>query len=197
MILTVVFCCLYFFKYTTTPYKTSLKHGRRSKLLPRSPTVVINERIVHLDLKGAPPKMSYYPKLFALLRKLGATGILIEYEDMFPYNGTLLRNVPAYNAYSLRDIETINSLAKYNKLKVIPLIQTFGHLEFLLKLQEFKDYREVWNYPSSICPSYEKTLTLIQLMIEQIIDAHPYSDIIHIGSDEVFHIGKNVIVKIM
>ncbi|KAF7272012.1 hypothetical protein GWI33_015180 [Rhynchophorus ferrugineus] len=189
VIMTVVFCCLYLFQYTTT-YKSSPKHGRRSKLVSRTPTMVISERIVHLDLKGAPPKISYYPKLFPLLRKLGATGILIEYEDMFPYHGTLLKNIPAHNAYSLQDIQTINTLAKYNNLKVIPLIQTFGHLEFLLKLDEFKDYREVWNYPSAICPSYEKTLILMQTMIEQVIDAHPDSDMIHIGSDEVFHIGS-------
>ena len=35
-------------------------------------------KIVHLDLKGAPPKASYYKYLLRLLKKLGATGILIE-----------------------------------------------------------------------------------------------------------------------
>ncbi|KIH48667.1 hypothetical protein ANCDUO_21260, partial [Ancylostoma duodenale] len=47
------------------------------------------QSIVHLDLKGAPPIMSVYEWLFPLLRKMGAHGVLMEYEDMFPYSGDL------------------------------------------------------------------------------------------------------------
>ncbi|KAJ8932793.1 hypothetical protein NQ314_014497 [Rhamnusium bicolor] len=147
------------------------------------------EKIVHLDLKGAPPKISYYVKLFPLLATLGATGVLIEYEDMFPYTGALLNNTSALNAYSLEDIRTINKLAKQNNLIVIPLIQTFGHMEFILKLSEYKDFREVPTYPQVICPTHENTLKLITSMIEQIIAAHPESKLIHIGADEVYYLG--------
>ena len=104
-------------------------------------------RIVHLDLKGAPPRISYYEDFFPLIRSLGATGVLIEYEDMFPFSGPLLQDLPAYNAYSVSDIKRILHLAAVNDLQVIPLIQTFGHLEFLLKLQKFMELREVQKYP--------------------------------------------------
>lgn len=147
------------------------------------------EKIVHLDLKGAPPKISYYYKLLPLLASLGATGILMEYEDMFPYSGPLLGNISALNSYSLDDIKTINTLAKQSNLKVIPLVQTFGHLEFLLKLAEFKDYREVVEYPQVICPTHTNTLTLLMDMVEQIVEAHPDSNLIHIGADEVYYLG--------
>ena len=55
-------------------------------------------RLVHLDLKGAPPIVKYYEKLFPLIKKCGATGLLIEYEDMFPYSGKL-QDIAAHNAY--------------------------------------------------------------------------------------------------
>lgn len=146
------------------------------------------EKIVHIDLKGAPPKISYYGKLFPLLSKLGSTGILMEYEDMFPYSG-MLNNISALNAYSLEDIKIINKMAKENNLKVIPLIQTFGHMEFILKLLDYKEFREVSTYPQVICPTHENTLKLITIMIEQIVAAHPSAEMIHIGADEVYYLG--------
>ncbi|XP_071576673.1 hexosaminidase D-like [Temnothorax nylanderi] len=48
-----------------------------------------SHRLVHLDLKGAPPRTCYFEKLFPLLRTWGATGLLLEWEDTFPYNREL------------------------------------------------------------------------------------------------------------
>lgn len=101
-------------------------------------------RIVHLDLKGAPPKISYLQKIFPIISKLGANGLLIEYEDMFPYGGG---PYVARNAYSKKDIADLLKAAKDSKLEVIPLLQTFGHAEFVLKLRDYKHLRENPRYP--------------------------------------------------
>ncbi|XP_078048556.1 hexosaminidase D [Augochlora pura] len=146
-------------------------------------------KIVHLDLKGAPPKVSYYKYLLKLLKKLGATGVLIEYEDMFPFDGQL-KNISAINCYSKKDIQDIQEVAEENKLMVIPLVQTFGHMEFVLKLDAYKDYREVPHYPQVLCPTYNKTLPLIFEMIDQVVAAHPTVKHLHIGADEVYQIGE-------
>ncbi|ENN81974.1 hypothetical protein YQE_01685, partial [Dendroctonus ponderosae] len=148
----------------------------------------ITERIVHLDLKGAPPKLSYYSQLFPLLRKMGATGVLMGYEDMFPYSGTL-ENISSLNAYTLADVKEINNLAKQNRLKVVPFIPLLDNMDFLLKLEEFIDYREVQNFPSVICPSYNKALELLETIIDQVLDAHLESEIIHVGCNAVPHLG--------
>lgn len=150
---------------------------------------VMGHKIVHLDLKGAPPKLNYYEYLFPLLRKLGATGILIEYEDMFPFEGEI-QNISARNCYSKQDIITIQKIARDNKLVVIPLVQTFGHLEFVLKLDKYKAFREVLRYPQVLCPSNNKTLPLLYDMIDQIISAHPDIKYLHIGADEVYYLGE-------
>lgn len=146
-------------------------------------------KVVHLDLKGAPPKPSYYKYLLSLLKKLGATGIIIEYEDMFPFEGQI-QNISAGNCYTMKDVANIQEIANENQLIVIPLIQTFGHMEFVLKLEKYKEYREVPRYPQVLCPTYNKTLPLIYEMIDQIVEAHPNAKHLHIGADEVYQIGE-------
>lgn len=102
------------------------------------------ERIVHLDLKGAPPTLTYFRQLFPLLYALNVTGVLIEYEDVFPYSEKFTH---AINTYTKEDIRVLLKLAKKSKIKVIPLVQTFGHLEFVLKVYKFFHLREVHRYP--------------------------------------------------
>lgn len=126
------------------------------------------EKIVHLDLKGAPPKLSYYKDFFKLITRLGATGILIEYEDMFPFRGALLGNTSAYNAYTLEEVHQINEWARELNLTVIPLIQTFGHLEWLLKGAQWMDLREVRDSPQALCPTNKHTVPLLKDMLRQV-----------------------------
>lgn len=147
--------------------------------------VKIQEKLVHFDLKGAPPKVSFYKAIFPYLRKLGATGLLMEYEDMFPFSGRL-KPTRAKNAYSRADIVHINQMAAENDLYVIPLVQTFGHLEFVLKHEEFREFREVDAFVSVVCPSRNGTFQLVTEMIRQTMALHPNSTYLHIGADEVW-----------
>lgn len=83
--------------------------------------------IVHFDLKGAAPKISYFEQIFPLIRKWGATGVCMEYEDMFPFDG-IVSSAKHKQAYTKEDIEKINNLAEKNHLDVMPLLQTYGKL---------------------------------------------------------------------
>ena len=42
-------------------------------------------RLVHIDMKGGPPRPQYLIQLLPLLKQWGATGLLMEWEDMFPW----------------------------------------------------------------------------------------------------------------
>lgn len=94
----------------------------------------------------------------------------------------------------------------------MPLVQTFGHIEFALKLQEFENLREIPEIPQSLCPSQQDSIGFIQNMLSQIIEFHlsiaeaamnssstsaggasVYSTAfthIHIGCDEVLRMGE-------
>ncbi len=51
-------------------------------------------------------------------------------------------------------------------MEIIPLIQTFGHLEWILKLQEFESYRDDRNYPLVISPCLNATYVLLEGYLE-------------------------------
>ncbi|XP_073742154.1 hexosaminidase D isoform X1 [Callorhinus ursinus] len=146
-------------------------------------------RLVHLDLKGAPPKVSYLSEVFPLFHALGANGLLLEYEDMFPYEGHL-RLLRAKHAYSPPEIKEILHLATLNELEVIPLVQTFGHMEFVLKHEALAHLREVALFPNTLNPHEAESLALVGAMISQVMELHPGARWLHVGCDEVYYLGE-------
>nr|XP_055050713.1 beta-N-acetylhexosaminidase [Misgurnus anguillicaudatus]XP_055050714.1 beta-N-acetylhexosaminidase [Misgurnus anguillicaudatus] len=148
------------------------------------------QKIIHLDLKGAPPKVKYFEEIFPLFSSLGATGILLEYEDMFPYEGEL-EILRSKFAYSVEDIEQIKSLAKRNQLEIIPLVQVFGHLEFVLKHEKFFHLREVASFPNSLNSLAPGGMELVKEMLSQVMRKHREARWFHIGADEVRGLGDS------
>jgi hexosaminidase len=81
------------------------------------------------------------------MQRWGVTGLLVEYEDMFPYSDEI-SEIACSNAYRLdkrkalavivfewcflfsyAEVKTLLDVAKQHDMIVIPLIQTFGHFE--------------------------------------------------------------------
>ncbi|KAM9462486.1 hexosaminidase D [Clarias gariepinus] len=148
-------------------------------------------KLVHLDLKGAPPRINYLYELIQLFADLGANGILIEYEDMFPYEGELqILQSKSHPPYSREEIGAIQDVACSRGLEIIPLVQTFGHLEFVLKHSTFSKFREVNHCLGTLNPHSKQGLTLILKMLHQVMSLHPRSTALHIGADEVYMLGE-------
>jgi hexosaminidase len=149
-----------------------------------------------VDLKGAPPKLCYFEKFFPLIKDLGATGILLEWEDTFPYTRELLPIGGLSNSaqvsgapYSIEEARQLLDMAADCELTVIPLVQIFGHMEYVLKHEQWRNLREVEAYPSSMCPSNSETMALVRSLLKQIISFHPSIQYLHIGADEIWYMG--------
>ncbi|VDP57330.1 unnamed protein product [Heligmosomoides polygyrus] len=145
--------------------------------------------IVHFDLKGAPPTVDYFLVLLRLVQQAGATGVLIEWEDMFPWSGKL-ESVKSTNAYTIAEVRKILQTAKNLELEVIPLVQTFGHMEWILKYEEFRKYRESDSFPQVICLGNPEAVALAEEAVKQVASIHREYDLkrFHIGADEAFQV---------
>ncbi|CAJ0915358.1 unnamed protein product [Ranitomeya imitator] len=61
---------------------------------------------------------------------------------------------------------------------------------YVLKHEKYRNLREVERYPNSLNPHNAETLPLIKAILTQILEKHPKSSWVHIGSDEVYHLGE-------
>jgi hexosaminidase len=167
------------------------------------------ELLVHLDMKGAPPPSKFLVELMPHFRDWGATGLLIEWEDMLPFEGPLerIRHPEAYSADEVgrapldasasRDVNVVAQVrmvlaaAKACGLTVTPLVQTFGHLEFVLKHLPFGAMREERDNYMDLCPVSDGAQALATELVQQVLALHPGCRRIHVGCDEVFGLGTN------
>lgn len=162
-------------------------HAASKELQTQTGMEVPPERLWHLDPKGGAPLVPFIEGMMSLAARAGATGVLLEWEDMFPFTSPLAE-LSAHNAYSLKDVARIMQAAKGAGLSVIHLVQSLGHMEYALKQQKWADLRE-GESPGEACPTNPGTARLVLEAVEQIMTAAP-SPFLHIGADEVFTLGQ-------
>eukprot|EP00823_Brevimastigomonas_motovehiculus_P002744 TRINITY_DN1651_c0_g1_i1.p1 TRINITY_DN1651_c0_g1~~TRINITY_DN1651_c0_g1_i1.p1 ORF type:complete len:611 (+),score=150.23 TRINITY_DN1651_c0_g1_i1:120-1952(+) len=152
--------------------------------LKKENPISISRRVVHIDLKGMPVKASYLMEIIPFLAQWGATDLLLEWESMLPFFGEykILRSPDAYTEQEVADIMKV---AATNQLSVIPLIDVFGHMEYLLKHRQYAYLREADNDMRTVCPSKTATPKVVRDILDQVLSFHPKSTIIHLGGGEV------------
>ena len=159
----------------------------------------MKNRIVHVDLKGAqplPPSKSPFWEQWCtyLSKECHVDGILIEWEGCLPIS--VLSSSSSSKSrfiYTVDEVNRIVHAAENGGLQIIPLIQTFGHLEYLLKHEEFSHLREVSSFPDCLLPAEnesDESIRLVFQLIEEVLSFTPGISTLHIGGDEVWHLGQ-------
>lgn len=143
----------------------------------------------HLDLRIQVMTM---PALKAFAKKLSENGIntlVMEWEGTYPFEKQpLIANRFAYSRE-----EVIDFIAYCNQLKidVIPLQQSFGHVEYILRHYRYKDLREDQKDYSQVNPLKEElNRELFTELYRDLISTHT-SAYIHIGGDETYLLGHS------
>lgn len=146
-------------------------------------------RGVHLDLKGLAPTFDRLMELLDHFAAMRFNAVLIEWEDMFPWHFD--ESLRCDSCYSDGQVEEIVQQCESLGLTLIPLIQSLGHLENVLKRDAYAHMREVESRTDCLNPLAEGAGALIRAMIDDVLEAMPGTRWFHLGGDEAWVFGSH------
>lgn len=163
----------------------------KSDILPSEGSGSLPIRGVHIDCRAQMLRFDRLKMIYEDLARWGYNTVLFEYEDRFPYRGDL-KDIAAPDALTRRDIKELNQIASDNGIRIIPLVQCLGHLEYVLRLKKYRPICECKGngrdknfVPDAVCPSRKTPTRLFRHMVEQVLELHDDARYFHMGGDEV------------
>jgi hexosaminidase len=143
----------------------------------------------HLDMRVQVMTMDALRAFALKLSKDGINTIIMEWEATYPFEKHPL--IP--NRYAFTKAEVVSFIQYCNSLgiDVIPLQQSFGHVEYILRNDRYKDLREDQKDYSQVCPlQTEQDKALFTDLYTELASTHT-SKYIHIGGDETYLLGHD------
>ncbi|MDB5135889.1 MAG: beta-N-acetylhexosaminidase [Mucilaginibacter sp.] len=149
----------------------------------------------HLDLRIQVMPM---PALKTFAKRLSESGIntlIMEWEGTYPFEKHPL--IPNRYAYTKAEIVGFVKYCNTLGIDVIPLQQSFGHVEYILRNEKYKELREDQKDYSQVCPLQTKQdSALFTDLYTELASTHT-SKYIHIGGDETYLLGHDERCKLM
>jgi hypothetical protein len=145
--------------------------------------MTIRKNWLHLDFKGIVPEPGrFLNSWLPFIKALGYNGLVLEYDCRVPWKTWPAAGHPLYTP---EDVRRINAAGQACGLEIIPLIQTQGHLEWVLQNAEYQHLRENGSL-RELCPLHPESLPYILSWIDEAAEMHPGAKHIHLGSDETW-----------
>jgi len=142
-------------------------------------------RGIHLDLKYHVPNKAYLREWVTRLPGYGINALLLEYEDTFPFETYPFLRAP--DAFTPDELRAFLAAARGAGLTVVPLVQTYAHLEFALSHQELAPLREKPELHAKICARKPEAVAFVKTLLTEVLAYHREDPYFHLGGDEVWH----------
>ncbi|MBV7529679.1 beta-N-acetylhexosaminidase [Chitinophaga sp. sic0106] len=143
----------------------------------------------HLDLRIQVMKLPALKQFALQLSRHGINTLVMEWEASYPYQQhAVIANQYAYTREQVKEfIRYCDSL----HLDVIPLQQSFGHVEYILRHARYKALREDQKDYSQVNPIREEACkALFADLYKDLMSTH-HSKYFHIGGDETYLLGHS------
>jgi len=147
----------------------------------------------HLDLRIQVMTMDALRNFVLKLKQSGINTLIMEWEATYPFSKHPL--IPNKYAYSKSEIVSFIKYCNDAGIDVIPLQQSFGHVEYILRHYRYAQLREDQKNYSQVCPSQpELDKRLFTDLFTELASTHP-SKYFHIGGDETYLLGHCPLCK--
>lgn len=143
-------------------------------------------RILHFDMKALIPRADFMIRLLPEIASMNYNAILLELEDKFPYRS--MPEIVHPDAWSRTEFAAFREAAAANGIEIIPLLQCAGHLDYILKHEEYRHLRE-GNPPRDATNEWcladtAQPMEIFQKLSTEILEVFPDCRYFHIGADE-------------
>jgi hexosaminidase len=152
-------------------------------------TPVFEKRAVHFDLKGLPPNPDRLLEWLHIAAAARYNVVLVEWEDTFPW--AFDERVRGKLCYTPETIREFHKTADTLGIEVIPLVQSLGHMEMILRHTGYEHLREVPTRGDAISPLAPGGRELILSMIDEVLELTPNLQHFHLGGDEAWCFGSH------
>jgi hexosaminidase len=143
----------------------------------------------HLDMRIQVMSMDTLKSFALKLSRNGINTLIMEWEGTYPFEKHPL--IPNRYAYSKSQITSFIKYCDGLGIDVIPLQQSFGHVEYILRHDRYKDLREDQKDFSQVCPlQTAQDEALFTDLYTELAFTHT-SKYIHIGGDETYLLGHD------
>ncbi|MNK17575.1 Glycosyl hydrolase family 20, catalytic domain [compost metagenome] len=143
----------------------------------------------HLDLRIQVMKMPALKQFAKKLSDNGVNTLVMEWEATYPFKDHPM--IANRFAYTREEVVDFISYCKSINIDVVPLQQSFGHVEYILRNYRYKDQREDQKDYSQVDPLKEDlNRALFKDLYTDLISTHN-SQYIHIGGDETYLLGHS------
>ena len=141
----------------------------------------------HIDMNMAHYRVDYLKKWLKELARLGFDTIVWEVENSIVWE--TCPECVAPDALSKETFREILAECRDLGLEPVPLFQTIGHAEYVLRHEAYQHLRELPGRIDQYCPRHPALLPFLQAWIQEYLDLFDTVTHFHLGADEAWSLG--------
>ncbi len=145
-------------------------------------------RAFHVDMNMAQYRGDYLMKWLRVLADRSYDTIIWEVENNIEWE--TCPECVSPDVFTKAEFGEILAASREMGLSAIPLFQTIGHCEYVVKHEKYAHLRELPNRLDQYCPLNEKVMPFLHKWIEEYFEVFGEVEYFHIGADEAYTLGQ-------
>ena len=142
----------------------------------------------HIDMNIAQFRGPYLKRELKTLADLGYDTIIWEVENNIRWE--TCPECVSPDAFTKAEFKDILAYSRSLGLEPIPLLQTIGHCEYVLKNERYKPLAEVPDRIDQYCPRNPDVVPFLRKWIDEYLEVFGKVKYFHLGADEAYTLGE-------